>query len=112
MREDIRLYNYNDGQPLVSRMEQARKYFDEKFSNVHADVDMNKFNEKADEVKSEIIEAIDDAKPCLCNLATKEDICKARCSIINEIDDSKETIIKEIDEKFGDLNEMISQNND
>lgn len=47
---------------------------------------------------SEIKEAIEDAKPCLCNLATKDDVTEA-----------KKEIIKEIDEKFVDLNELIKQ---
>lgn len=47
---------------------------------------------------SDIKEAIEDAKPCFCNLATKEDVTEA-----------KNEIIKEIDEKFVDLNELIKQ---
>lgn len=48
---------------------------------------------------TEIKDAIEAAKPCLCNLATKEDVCKAKCAII-----------KEIDEKFVDLNELVKNN--
>ena len=93
MLNDIRIYNYNDNEPLITRMEQAKKYFDDKFANIHADVDLTEVENKIDTVntnivngneevkgvindsKEEIIEAIESSKPCLCNLATKKDIC-------------------------------------
>lgn len=56
---------------------------------------------------TEIKDAIETAKPCLCNLATKEDVCNAKCTIIRWMEDNKDEIIKEIDEKFVDLNELV-----
>ena len=125
MLNDIRIYNYNDNEPLITRMEQAKKYFDDKFANIHADVDLTEVENKIDTVntnivngneeikgvindsKEEIIEAIESSKPWLCNLATKKDICEAKSAIINKIDEDKDLIIQHVDEKFVDLNELI-----
>ena len=125
MLNDIWIYNYNDNEPLITRMEQAKKYFDDKFANIHADVDLTEVENKIDTVNTnivngneeikgvindsmeEIIEAIESSKPCLCNLATKKDICEAKCAIINKIDEDKDLIIQHVDEKFVDLNELI-----
>lgn len=129
MVNDIRVYDYYDGEPLITRMEQVKNYLDNKFSHVHADVDLTEINQKITESTEEIngkitvstkelsqqitnstaelSEKIEDSKPYLCNLATKEDVCKAKCAVINKIESSKEEIIKDIDEKFVDLNELV-----
>ena len=126
MTDDIRIYNYLEDGSLISQGQQAKKYFDEKFANIHVDVDVdiseidesldnitkainnvpNAVNEKIQDAKSDIIEAIEDSKPCLCHLATKEDVCKAKCEVINKITEAKE----DIDETFFDLNEQINDN--
>lgn len=117
MINDIRIYNYHDDSPLINRTTQVKEYLDKKLSNVQAKVDFTEVEEKISDVKetmngnfaevkeaisestSDIKDAIEDAKPCLCHLATKEDVCKAKCEII-----------KEIDEKFVDLNELVKNN--
>ena len=127
MLNDIRVYNYHDNEPLITRMEQAKKYFDDKFANIHTDVDLTEVENKIDAVntnivngneeikgvimdsKEEIMDAIESSKPCLCNLATKKDICEAKCAIISKIDEDKDLIIQHVDEKFVDLNELIKQ---
>lgn len=122
---DIRMYNYYDDEPLVTRQTQAKDYFDKKFANikVDVDVDLSGVNKKLDNIldtttavdthisdsTNEIIEAIEESKPCLCHLATKEDVCHAKCEILNKIESSKEEIITDIDEKFVDLNELINK---
>lgn len=135
MRNDIRIYNYYDDEPLITRMSQAKTYIDEKFANIHVDIDLTKIDEKlevikeeiddidlknisdkitevgekVEDAKEEIIDKIDESKPCLCHLATKEDVCQAKCAIIKKVEESKDKIIEEIDEKFVDLNELIKQ---
>lgn len=110
MINDIRIYNYNDESPLINRTTQIKEYLDSKLSNVKANVDFTEVKEtiitSTDSIKDSINEstetieeAIEDARPCLCNLATKSDVCNA-----------KNEIIKEIDEKFVDLNEIIKSN--
>lgn len=106
MINDIRVYNYYDESPLINRTTQVKEYLDKKLSNVKAKIDFTEVEEKIADVKetiydstSDIKEAIEDAKPCLCHLATKEDVCKAKCAII-----------KEIDEKFVDLNDLVKNN--
>lgn len=115
---DIRVYNYYDDEPLITRQTQAKNYFDKKFANikVDVDVDLSGVNKKLDNIDShisdstnEIIDAIEDSKPCLCHLATKEDVCKAKCAIIHKIEESKEEVIEDIDEKFYDLNNLINK---
>lgn len=122
MLNDIRVYNYDSNEPLISRMTQAKEYFDNKFANIHMKIDLSgvegkidnsteeikeAINNAADNSTSEIIDAIEESKPCLCHLATKEDVCKAKCAIISKIEEDKDLIIKEIDDKFVDLNELI-----
>lgn len=136
MLNDIRVYNYDSNEPLISRMAQAKEYFDNKFANIHMEIDLSgvegkidtvnnditainqkidnsteeikeAINNAADNSTSEIIDAIEGSKPCLCHLATKEDVCKAKCAIISKIEEDKDLIIKEIDDKFVDLNELI-----
>lgn len=122
MLNDIRVYNYDSNEPLISRMAQAKEYFDNKFANIHMEIDLSgvegkidnsteeikeAINNAADNSTSEIIDAIEESKPCLCHLATKEDVCKAKCAIISKIEEDKDLIIKEIDDKFVDLNELI-----
>lgn len=138
MRNDIRMYGYKDDAPLISRIEQAKEYFDDKFANIIANVDLTEIetkiaestsavqssisqseesiidnissiNTSIDDAKSEIIEAVEDSKPCLCNIATKDDIKQSKTDIINEIDNSKDLIIKEIDDKFVNLNELVQK---
>lgn len=122
---DIRIYNYYDDEPLITRQTQAKDYFDKKFANikVDVDVDLSGVNKKLDNIldtttavdthisdsTNEIIEAIEESKPCLCHLATKEDVCHAKCEIIHKIETSKEEIINDIDEKFVDLNDLINK---
>lgn len=122
---DIRIYNYYDDEPLITRQTQAKDYFDKKFANikVDVDVDLSGVNKKLDNIldtttavdahisdsTNEIIGAIEESKPCLCKLATKEDVCHTKCEIINKIESSKEEIIKDIDEKFVDLNDLINK---
>ena len=138
MLNDIRVYNYHDNEPLITRMAQAKKYFDDKFAGIHADVDLTEVENKFDTInnniansneeikgvisdskeeikdmigdsKEEIIETIENSKPCLCHIATKKDICEAKNAIISKIDEDKDLIIQNIDEKFVDLNELIKQ---
>lgn len=104
---DIRVYNYYDNDRLISRMTQAKEYFDEKFGNIHEDIDFSEVDHRINCSTHKILHAIEDSKPCLCNLATKEDVCKAKHQLIDKIDSSKKEIIEEIDEKFVDLNELI-----
>ena len=122
---DIRIYNYYNDEPLITRQTQAKDYFDKKFANikVDVDVDLSGVNNKLDNIldtttavdthisdsTNEIIEAIEESKPCLCHLATKEDVCHAKCEIIRKIESSKEEIITDIDEKFVDLNDLINK---
>lgn len=113
---DIRMYNYYDDEPLVTRQTQAKNYFDKKFANIKVDADLGEINAKLDSIDThisdstnEIVEAIEDSKPCLCHLATKEDVCHAKFEILNKIESSKEEIITDIDEKFVDLNELINK---
>lgn len=107
---DIRQYDFHDEEPLKTRMTQAKEYFDEKFSNIKAKVDTTEISEIISDSTSEIKETIIDNKPCLCNLATKADVCSAKCAIIKTVNEDKDLIIKEIDEKFVDLNEQIREN--
>lgn len=138
MLDDLRIYNYHDNEPLITRETQAKNYLDEKFANIKfenddsniiktikeskeeiieevknidTDVDLSgvtdTINNAVADAKSDIIEAIEDAKPCLCNVATKEDVCKAKCAIIKHVTSSKEEIIKDVDDNFYDLNELI-----
>lgn len=123
MINDIRVYNYYDDEPLITRESQMKDYLDKKFSSIKVDVDLSEVNEKLDKIdgssdeiiseiresKSEIIEEIKDSRPCLCHLATKEDICHAKCEIIGKVEHSKREIIHEIDEKMYDLNELIKE---
>lgn len=104
---DIRVYNYYDNDRLISRMQQAKEYFDEKFGNIHCDVDLSEVDNRIDTSTNKVLTAIEDSKPCLCELATKEDICRAKYKILDKIDKSEKKIIEEIDEKFVDLNELI-----
>lgn len=122
---DIRIYNYYNDEPLITRQTQAKDYFDKKFANikVDVDVDLSGVNKKLDNIldtttavdthisdsTNEIIETIEESKPCLCHLATKEDVCHAKCEIIHKIESSKEEIINDIDEKFVDLNDLINK---
>ncbi len=41
MTDDIRIYNYLEDGYLISQGLQAKKYFDEKFANIHVDVDVD-----------------------------------------------------------------------
>lgn len=118
MFDDLRSYNYYNDEPLITKMSQAKEYFDSKFSNIHVEADLTEISkeikESKDEIaqeikvsKSEIIDAIDDSKPCLCHLATKEDVCKAKCQILGKIEESKNEINTHIDEKFVNLNDLI-----
>ena len=109
MRNDIRVYNYYDDEPLITRNSQIESYLDKKFDNIHAKVDISEISEKIDDSTSLIIDTIEESKPCLCHLATKEDVCAAKCAVIKKIESSKEEIIKDIDEKFVDLNEIIKK---
>ena len=113
---DIRIYNYYNEEPLVTRQTQAKNYFDKKFANIKVDADLSGVNEKLDNIDThiststnEIIEKIEDSKPCLCHLATKDDVCNAKCEIIHKIESSKEEIINDIDDKFVDLNDLINK---
>lgn len=122
---DIRIYNYYNDEPLITRQTQAKDYFDKKFANikVDVDVDLSGVNKKLDNIldtttavdthisdsTNEIIETIEESKPCLCHLATKEDVCHAKCEIIHKIESSKEEIINDINEKFVDLNDLINK---
>ena len=107
---DIRQYDFCDEEPLKNRITQAKEYFDKKFSNVRAKVDTREIKEIVSDSTFEIKETIIDNKPCLCNLATKTDVCCAKNAIIRKVDEDKDLIIKEIDEKFVDLNEQIREN--
>lgn len=107
---DIRQYDFHDEEPLKSRMAQAKEYFDEKFSNIKAKVDTTEIRGIVSDSTYEIKETIIDNKPCLCNLATKSDVCCAKNAIMRRVDEDKDLIIKEIDEKFVDLNEQIREN--
>ena len=60
MLNDIRVYNYHDNEPLITRMTQAKKYFDDKFANIHADVDLTEVENKIDEDKDLIIQHVDE----------------------------------------------------
>ena len=55
MLNDIRVYNYHDNEPLITRMEQAKKYFDDKFANIHTDVDLTEVENKIDTVNTNIV---------------------------------------------------------
>lgn len=137
MHNDIRVYNYDDNEPLITRMAQIKSYLDKKFAEsqtkvdfsevhehlnqvdedvkaIHFDVDLSEVNQNIEKAKNEvisntesckeeIIEKIEDSKPCLCKLATKEDVCH----IITHIENSKKEIIEEIDEKFVNLNDLV-----
>lgn len=111
MNGDIRNYDFHDGEPLITKMSQAKEYFDYKFSNIKAKVDTSEISVMIDDATDDIKETIRDSKPCLCNLATKADVCKAKNEIMNKVDCDTDKIIKEIDEKFVDLNEQISKGN-
>lgn len=136
MLNDIRIYNYNDDQPLISRTVQIQEYLDKKFADIQVDVDLSEVENKIDNVNDNITtinnnisdkingstveikaaieestttitEAIEESSPCLCHMATKEDISNAKTEIISKIDENKDLIIKEIDDKFVDLNELV-----
>lgn len=143
MINDIRIYNYDDNEPLITRMTQIKQYLDGKFAHIDVDVDLSGVKKDIRDSKNEIIEKIETSKPSTENLATKEDIakseeaivsevkevekgickaechvvneikktqeqvCCAKCQIVNKIVESKNEIIKEIDEKFVNLNEII-----
>lgn len=115
---DIRVYNYYDNEPLITRQTQYKNYFDKKIANINVDVDvdLSGVDKKLDNIDlhisgstNEIIDVIEDSKPCLCHLATKEDVCKAKYDIIHKIEKTKEEIIEDIDEKFYDLNNLINK---
>lgn len=107
---DIRQYDFHDEEPLKTRMTQAKEYFDDKFSNIKAKVDTTEIREIVSDSTYEIKETIIDNKPCLCNIATKADVCCAKNAIMRKVDEDKNLIIKKIDEKFVDLNEQIREN--
>lgn len=106
---DIRRYDYHDDEPLITRMTQAKEYFENKFANIKVKtvVDFTEVEDKIDSSTAEIKDAIEDAKPCLCNLATKQDVCRAKCEIIHHIHEDKEEIVTEFNEKFYNLNEIV-----
>lgn len=62
--------------------------------------------ENIDSSKEEIIEAIKDNKPCLCNVATKEDIKHAICHINHHTDVKFEEI--DFISQFDNLNKQIN----
>lgn len=107
---DLRRYDYFDNEPLITTTTQIKDYLDGKFSNIKVEVSDEKLDNIIDNInsaKSEIIYTVEESKPCLCNLATKKDVCEAKCAILKKISSSEENIIKEIDENFVDLNEVI-----
>lgn len=69
----------------------------------------NSVKDEISDAKGEIIDAIDEASPCLCNLATKQDVTNAKTDIIKQIETSETNIKTEIEEKFSDLNEIVSK---
>lgn len=115
MINDIRVYNYDENGLLIGRTSQIEEYLDKKFSSIEVDVDLSKVERKLCNIDcnithstEHILDAIEESKPCLCHLATKEDLKQAKCNIIQEIKESEQTIIKEIDEKFVNLNDLIN----
>lgn len=108
MHNDIRVYDYIEDGSLVSRMEQAKNYLDEKFANVHADVDLTDVRRDIHHATHHIIDEVEDNRSYMHHhLVSKDDLHKTRCSIFKKIEDSEKDVKEYIDEKFVDLNEQI-----
>ena len=108
---DYHLYGYPNEVPLITKMEQ----FEDMFGNIEVDVDID-YDLIEETIKEAVAESChpcdcDDCnpcpQPCCCELATKEDICRAVCQINHHID----TKFEEIDfpSMFEDLNEQVRQ---
>ena len=122
-------YGYNDKVPLIDKCSQMYDYLEQKFNSIgHIDTDVIentitntienslgdincKFctvNKNINRAKKEIIEEVQEIKtPCLCHLATKEDVRQA-VKDINEHTDEKFNEINFI-EKFSDLNQQVRE---
>ena len=125
MKQGYRRYVYKSDVGLIGRAEQIKEYLDEKFSNVSVDTDLiettieNTINTSIDKVncgicginnhiecaKNEIINNMGTCKPCVCNLATKEDVQNA----VKEVNAHTDEKFDEVDfiKQFSDLNEQI-----
>ena len=75
MLNDIRVYNYHDNEPLITRMTQAKKYFDDKFANIHADVDLTEVENKIDTVNTNVVNGNEEVKGVIID--SKEEIIEA-----------------------------------
>lgn len=122
-------YGFNDKVPLIDKCSQMYNYFESKFNGIGSvdtqliettientiDNSMNEVNCKLcginrhiEDAKQEIIEEvhnIDIETPCMCNIATKDDIRKA----VEDINTHTDEKFKEIDfeKEFGDLNQQV-----
>lgn len=122
MPHTYRPYDYTSGDiPLITRMEQFKEILS---GEITVDVDKTTIKEAVseglgdincqfcsvhnhiDRAKEKIIDKIEENKPCMCNLATKEDVANA-VTKINKHTDEK---FDEIDflSQFENLNEKVS----
>ena len=54
MRNDIRVYNYDENSQLINRMTQAEAYLDKKFANIKVDVDLDDVEMKLNKINCNI----------------------------------------------------------
>jgi len=121
---EYRRWKFRDNVPLITRFDQWKKYFDNKFDNIDVDVDVqvdtddiqdtiqtsiqeleNNIDEKLgtlDEKFCKVHKHIEDSKEHLCC-----DICYAKKDVKKHIDDKFEEI--NFEEKFSNLNEQAEQ---
>ena len=129
MKQDYKRYNYRDNVGLVTGLEQFEDYLNGKLSNITVDTDiieesvkkgmddsiskiedgLDKVNENIENAKNEIIENENCHHPCICNLATKQDIQCAVRTINNHTDEKFDSI--DFQKQFSDLNEQIKELN-
>lgn len=91
---------------IETKIEDAMSDVSQSITNLSESITTD-IDAKIDDAKSDIIEAFEDSKPCLCNLATKQDVCKAKSEIIGKITEADSDIKAYIDEKFVDINEQV-----
>lgn len=122
--EDYKRYGYGDDTPIINKDAQWKEYFDSKFGGInntedidiaiknsidasmeHIHSDICRINCNVNHSKCEIIDEIHNIQtPCLCNVATKEDIQNA----VKEINSFTEAKF----ESFEDLNQMVREINE
>ena len=115
IRQEYRRWKFWDKVPLITKDQQWKRYFDNKFDSIDVDVDVDVDTEPIKEVVETTIENvlegafttelnkvhkhIEDAKDHLCC-----DICCAKNNVKKHMDDIFQSI--NFEEKFSNLNEQ------